>query len=62
MKPLPLMRTLFGFDNTIDDYQMIILVYQELTKLQAQVQIQAAIQQALNPQSKEGSTNGEIQS
>jgi hypothetical protein len=59
MKPLPLMRTLFGFENTVDDYQMIILVYQELTKLQAQLQINAAVQQALNPNKE---SNGQVQS
>jgi hypothetical protein len=57
MKPLQLMRTLFGFEATVDDYQMVVLVYQEMTKLQANLQIQAAVQQALNPKE----SNGEIQ-
>jgi hypothetical protein len=62
MKPLQLMRKLFGFtplETEVSDEDMVILVYQEFTKLQANLQIHAAVQQALNPKKEE--TDGQIQ-
>lgn len=38
MTPIELLRTLFHYDSTLNDYQMVALIFEEYTRAMANVQ------------------------